>query len=86
MQQNCGRFAKEPKLRYMATFASFLSNRWKNVCFEVNSLFPMDSAWSSRKAKALANFKYKLKPIIAFEVFIVAKAAKGKKKKPEKKK
>ena len=38
------------------------------------------------KAKALANFKYKLKTIIDYEVNIVAKAAKGKKKKGGKKK
>ena len=38
------------------------------------------------KATALANFKYKLKTIIDYEVNIVAKAAKGKKKKGGKKK
>jgi hypothetical protein len=37
------------------------------------------------KAKALANFKYKLSTIIDYEVNTVAKAAKGKKKKGGKK-
>ena len=41
---------------------------------------------ASHEAMALANFKYKLKPIINSEVNTVAKAAKKKEKKGAKKK
>ncbi len=39
-----------------------------------------------QEVSALANFKYKLKPIVVFEVNTVAKAAKKKEKKTAKKK
>ena len=39
-----------------------------------------------QEVSALANFKYKLKPIVVFEVNTVAKAAKKKEKKAAKKK
>jgi hypothetical protein len=76
----CGRLAKKLKHRYMTTFASFLYNRWKKVCFGNNNPFPHDFTKRRHRAKALANFKYKLKTIIASRLISWLKLPKRRRK------
>ena len=56
------------------------------VLFLAESLILFGFAFSDLNTEPFANFKYELRPIINFEVYALAKAAKKKAKKVAKKK
>ena len=69
-----------------SVFWSFLAIRDYSACFATESPFAFGFVLVRRDTESLANFKYKLRPIINSEVKALPKAAKKKAKKLAKKK